>query len=202
MVQCDICGKECKTAQGLAGHKRFKHGVAPGPQLPLEKHDLLITDSKLERLLDERFSVVSDQLDELAGSVGELQLGLPSVVEQLNRRRSITDFSMPEQVAFLEGTLRGLDAEATAILLINAGKEDMLQHATDEEVAEVEARQKAEEAGVKPSPTKADKELVEWIKELWEKKAKVAEEENAVVGEVKKPGWKYLPRLNISIREH
>jgi len=27
MVNCDICGKQLKTRQALAGHMRFKHGV-------------------------------------------------------------------------------------------------------------------------------------------------------------------------------
>ena len=31
MPNCDICHKECKTAQGLAGHRRLRHGTAETP---------------------------------------------------------------------------------------------------------------------------------------------------------------------------
>ena len=30
MLTCEICGKECKTAQGLSGHRRLKHSVVSG----------------------------------------------------------------------------------------------------------------------------------------------------------------------------
>lgn len=30
MLTCEICGKECKTAQGLSGHRRLKHLVVSG----------------------------------------------------------------------------------------------------------------------------------------------------------------------------
>jgi len=30
MLTCEVCGKECKTAQGLSGHRRLKHSVVSG----------------------------------------------------------------------------------------------------------------------------------------------------------------------------
>jgi len=30
MLSCEICGKECKTVQGLVGHRRLKHAVVSG----------------------------------------------------------------------------------------------------------------------------------------------------------------------------
>jgi len=30
MLSCEICGKECKTVQGLVGHRRLKHSVVSG----------------------------------------------------------------------------------------------------------------------------------------------------------------------------
>lgn len=31
MVKCELCGKACKTAQGLRGHTTFTHRLHPGP---------------------------------------------------------------------------------------------------------------------------------------------------------------------------
>jgi len=30
VLNCEICGQECKTAQGLSGHRRLKHLVVSG----------------------------------------------------------------------------------------------------------------------------------------------------------------------------
>ena len=39
MIRCDVpgCGKECKTTQGLAGHKQIVHGIAGAAGSALER---------------------------------------------------------------------------------------------------------------------------------------------------------------------
>lgn len=58
MIQCEICGKEFKDAQGLAGHMQFKHnesGEKPrGAQLPAKPLpvDFLIRELQLPDISD------------------------------------------------------------------------------------------------------------------------------------------------------
>ncbi len=192
-LTCPECGFVAVNANGLRGHRQFKHGVRPsGAQLPLQKQDLLVSESKLAQLLDERLGVVSEQVDELAGVVSELQQGFPSLLEQVNQRTSITEFPIPEQAAYLEHTLRRMSAEAAVTLLINAGKADMLRPATDVEVKEVEEQQ--------PNGRTLAK-LDALLDDIKPKKTKEEREDDAMVlGRKTGPGWKYLENLNTSIR--
>ncbi len=193
-LTCPECGFVAKNANGLRGHRQFKHGVRPsGAQLPLQQQDLLISESKLEQLLDERFSVVSEQLDGITGVVSELQEGFPSVVAELNQRSSITDFPIPEQYHYLVYALRNLDAEAATMLLAHAGKADMLRPATDEDVKEVEDQQ-AEEA-----ETSKSHDLAVVIAGL-EAKASKPKEPTIVKGKRTGSGWKYLKNIDMSIK--
>lgn len=196
-LTCPECGFVAVNANGLRGHRQFKHGVRPsGAQLPLQKQDLLVSESKLQQLLDERLGVLSEQLDELAGVVGELQQGFPALLKQVNQRTSISEFPIPEQAAYLAETLRQLSAESAAVLLVNAGKADMLQAATDKEVQAVEEQQakELEEPGVS--------KLMAVLDEIKPKKTREEREEEAmIVGRTSKPGYKYLKAVNISILE-
>jgi len=65
-ITCPECGFVAINANGLRGHRQFKHGVRSSAQLPLQKQDLLISESKLEQLLDERLGAISEQVAELA----------------------------------------------------------------------------------------------------------------------------------------
>ncbi|GAI68839.1 unnamed protein product [marine sediment metagenome] len=192
-LTCPECGFVAINANGLRGHRQFKHGVRPsGAQLPLQKQDLLVSESKLAQLLDERFGVVGEQINQLAGVVDELQVGFPRLLEQLNQPKRISDFPLSEQARYLEGALRTLDAEATAILLQHAGKADMLRPATD--VVEghiVDEDQQAKEA-----------DLAEFVAEMTEKEAKRKAEELVIEdGKRDEPGWRYLSHLDISIKK-
>ena len=72
MVKCDTCGKECKTAQGLAGHRQFVHGQLPGPQLRLEQPNPLVTQSELEqrlRPLESKLGFTQSELEQRLGIV-------------------------------------------------------------------------------------------------------------------------------------
>lgn len=74
MINCDICGKECKTGQGLAGHKQWVHGIAPAKsQLRLEPTTKSATKLELEELDDrlELTELVAEQLTEQVKTSGE-----------------------------------------------------------------------------------------------------------------------------------
>ena len=53
-MKCEICGKECKTQQGLAGHMRWLHGRPGRKQAQLFPTRRLITDVELIELFKER----------------------------------------------------------------------------------------------------------------------------------------------------
>jgi hypothetical protein len=54
---CEICGKECKTGQGLGAHKRWVHGQPSRKQLRLFPTRRLITDMELIELFKQRDEV-------------------------------------------------------------------------------------------------------------------------------------------------
>ena len=45
-TKCEICGKECKTEQGLAGHKRLGHKMNTAEELPTQ----MTTEERLDDL--------------------------------------------------------------------------------------------------------------------------------------------------------
>lgn len=47
-IRCDLCDKQLASTQGLAGHKRFVHGVKPSGQVPLEPGRRLVTQGELQ----------------------------------------------------------------------------------------------------------------------------------------------------------
>lgn len=54
MLKCEICGRECKTGQGLGAHKRWVHGQPSRKQLRLFPTRRLITDQELIGLFKQR----------------------------------------------------------------------------------------------------------------------------------------------------
>jgi len=51
MIRCEICGQQVSNTQALAGHKRFKHGIRPSGQLPLEPERHFATRAELVKYL-------------------------------------------------------------------------------------------------------------------------------------------------------
>lgn len=193
METCDICGKECKTAQGLAGHKRWVHGVAPArAQLPLEQPNPLITKSVLEQLLDERFAVIAEQVDALSGELAEQVKALSGEqqqseqqgerIKQLDERliaaesKTIDDFTPMERAQFVIPWLTGLDEEDFFTLARNTGHD------------------------VVPDPAVVSV-LAETFPKPEEAKAKAEKEPKTIQGRTSKPGYKYLPHLDLSVLE-
>jgi len=95
--------------RGLKGHRQFKHGIRQSAQLPLEKQDLLVNESKLEQLLDARFAVISEQVDALSGELDQLAeaaKGDGAAITELQERlsaaeaRTIDDFSPMEKARY------------------------------------------------------------------------------------------------------
>jgi len=122
MVKCDICGKECKTAQGLAGHKQWAHGIAPdSAQLRLQPSSPLVTESKLEQRLTELEQQVGkrtiSRLEELLGikevvplskiteSHGSGLIELKSKIESLELRLKRLESKLSKQLTDLQQQL-------------------------------------------------------------------------------------------------
>ena len=47
MVNCEICGRECKNTQGLRGHKTFVHGITSNNKRPVTR---LATEQPVSKL--------------------------------------------------------------------------------------------------------------------------------------------------------
>lgn len=184
METCDICGKECKTAQGLGGHKRWVHGVAPGgPQLRLEQPNPLITKSVLEQVLDERFAVIAEQVDalssELPGALSGEQLEQlqqqDELIKQLEQRLSaaermtIDDFSPREKAEFVIPWLQGLDDKDFFTLSKNTGHDAV------------------------PDPA-----VVTILADTFREQVK---DKTVIKGKTDRPGYRYLDYLNLSVKE-
>lgn len=183
-LTCPECDFIAVNANGLRGHRQFKHGVrASGAQLPLQKQDLLISESKLEQLLDERFGVISDQVNELSGElqqqVEEAKGDSAAITELQERldaaeRKTIDDFSQREKAEFVIPWLQGLDAEDFFKLASGTGHD------------------------VVPDPA-----VVTVLAETFDKPVEQVEEpdESLIQGKTELPGYKYLENLDVSIKE-
>ena len=60
MYECDICHRECRTAQGLSAHRRFLHGVPGARQSRLVPARRFITDIELLELFKKRDASMAD----------------------------------------------------------------------------------------------------------------------------------------------
>lgn len=180
-LTCPECGFVAVNANGLRGHRQFKHSVRPsGAQLPLQKQDLLVSESKLEQLLDERFGVISDQLNELSGELERLDeaaKGDGAAITELQKclraaeSRTIDDFSPREKAEFVIPWLKGLDGEDFVRLSLETGHDAQLVPAVDPEASAA-------------------------IAEIMRKQ----DETPAVIkGKTTKPGYRYLEHLDLSV---
>ena len=218
MEKCDICGKECKTGQGLAGHKRWVHGVAPASaQLRLEQPNPLITKSVLGQLLDERFAVIAEQVDGLSGELaeqvkmlsGEQQQGeqqgerIEQLEQQLSAacRKSIEDFSPRERAEFVIPWLTGLDEEEFFTLARGTGHDAVPDPAVVTVLSETFRRQEEEAKAAEKDPKtilgKTDKPGYKYIECLNLSVKKSA----TIQGKTTKPGYKYLDFMDLSVPE-
>jgi len=178
-LTCPECGFVAVNANGLRGHRQFKHSVRPsGAQLPLQKQDLLVSESKLAELLDERFGVISEQVNELAGELDQLAEGakgdgaaITELRERLGaaERKGIDDFTEMEKAKFVIPWLEGLDDQDFFTLARGTGHD------------------------VVPDPS-----VVSVLAETFQKQAK---EETIIPGKTTKPGYRYLDYLNLSVKE-
>ena len=175
-----------KSPAGLRGHRQFKHGVRPsGAQLPLEQQDLLVTESKLEQLLNERFAFISGHVDALGDDLQQLTEAANSAQQQRDEqivvleqrlseaeRKAIDDFTPREKAEFIIPWMQGLNGEDFVRLALETGHEAQLVPTADPEavtkVAEVMRRQEREEAKV-------------------------------IQGKTELPGYRYLENLDLSV---
>lgn len=189
-LTCPECGFVAKDKRGLNGHRQLKHGVHPSAaQLPLQKQDLLISESKLEQLLDARFAVISEQVDALSGELEQLAkcdgAAITELQERLSaaERKTIDDFSSMEKAEFVIPWMQGLSGEDFVRLALETGHDAQLVEVADSEavakVAEIMRRQEEE--------AKA--------------KAKAEEDPQTIQGKTSKPGYRYLENLDLSVKE-
>jgi len=73
MIECELCGKEFKTGQGLSGHMKFVHGVSGGSGKPVTQ---LVTSEQLQQL--------GEQLRQLEGDTEQLGEQVSSYTHQLS----------------------------------------------------------------------------------------------------------------------
>lgn len=180
-LTCPECGFVAVNANGLRGHRQFKHGVRPsGAQLPLQKQDLLVSESKLAQLLDERFGVISEQVDTLSGELEQLAeaakgdgAAITELQERLRaaERKTIDDFSSMEKAGFVVPWLQGLDDKDFFTLARNTGHD------------------------VVPDPA-----VVSVLADTFREQAE-AENPSTIQGRTDRKGYRYLEHLNLSIRE-
>lgn len=187
-MTCPECAAQgirwvAKNPNGLRGHRQFKHGVLPSSsgQLPLQRQDLLISESKLEQLLDERFGVISEQVNELAGELEQLAeaakgdgAAITELQERLSaaERKSIEDYSSREKAEFIIPWMQGLEAEDFVRLALETGHEAQLVEVNDPAVVAVLAQSFNRSA-----------------------------EPKIITGKTDRPGYKYLENLDLSVRE-
>lgn len=190
-LTCPECGFVAVNANGLRGHRQFKHGVRPsGAQLPLQKQDLLVSESQLEQLLDARFAVIAEQVDGLSGElvqVAEAAKGDGAAITELQGRlsaaehKSIEDFSPREKAEFFIPWMTQLSKADFEKIALETGHDpgtvEVYDPALVARLAETFQRQ-AEEA-----------------------EAKGEEEPQTIKGKTTRPGYRYLEYLNLSIRE-
>jgi len=179
-LTCPECGFVAINANGLRGHRQFKHGVRPsGAQLPLQKQDLLVSESKLAQLLDERFGVISDQVNELSGEQGQLANALEQLAKSEDaaitelqervaaaERKSMDDFSPREKAEFVIPWLEGLNEKDFFTLARDTGHD------------------------VVPDPA-----VVTILAETFKEPAP----ESVIQGKTELPGYRYLEMLELSV---
>lgn len=214
-LTCPDCGFVAVNANGLRGHRQFKHGVRPsGAQLPLQKQDLLISESKLAELLDERFAVISEQMDMLNGDLvqqGEHQVQLAGVAKDdgeaiaelqkrlsVAERKTIDDFSPVEKAEFLIPWLKGLNEQDFFTLAKGTGHDVVHDPAVVTMLAETFPKQAEEPNVVKGKVDEPGWSYLETMDVSIRKGARGMPE--VIKGKTKEPGYKYLENLNLSIK--
>jgi len=98
--QCDICGFMAKTAQGLAGHRQFKHSLE-SPSHTDETGGLPVSDLALEHYLEQH-------MDELIHKLGQASNDDPIVLSDqqlitLMIRRVIPKMKADLELLFSKG---------------------------------------------------------------------------------------------------
>jgi len=190
-LTCPECGFVAVNANGLRGHRQFKHGVRPsGAQLPLQKQDLLVSESKLAELLDERFGVISEQVDTLSGELDQLAEGakgdgaaITELQERLSvaERKTIDDFSTIEKARYFVPWMRQLSKADFEHIALETGHDPLTVEVNDPAMVAMLAES--------------------FNKQAKEAKAKAGEEPKTIQGKTTRKGWKYLEHLDLSVKE-
>lgn len=104
MLECDLCPKRVKNAQGLRGHYRFAHAVERGPGEPSRavERSSFVTENRLDEVLNEQFGGgLPDRLVQQAAE--RFRPILEEQIRELAEPLSEAMASLRERVGKLEG---------------------------------------------------------------------------------------------------
>ena len=109
MVECDLCGKETKTSQGMRGHFRFAHGVersVDGISNPVERSSF-VTEAALEEVLSEQL-----------GGIGDLLIGAVTDKFRPQIEEKLRELAAPilAELADLRGRVNELEAAQSGVV--------------------------------------------------------------------------------------
>ena len=106
---CPICGKECKTPQGLQGHKQFRHKVksnpAAEPANPAAEHSELVQQlsqqTKALEQLEQRISqsTTPEQLNEVKALLHNQVKAVGVAVKRINERAAAKEHNNKKVLA-------------------------------------------------------------------------------------------------------
>ncbi len=181
-LTCDVCGKQLKTAAGLAGHKMLAH---PGTKaVPSESPELALAE--MLGSVKEAYERLHQRLESFGEHFKSLQAQLTSVASTLDGFQASFDAVDSTQIAELEEETARLRKKAKAgdDLWVKLGRPDgfaeVAAHFGYQVVAEVE--DKAEVESEKTPETVVEGPGLKYLRELGER---------AKEG----PGLKYLREL-------
>ena len=219
-LTCPECGFVAKDRRGLNGHRQFKHGIHPSAKSPPRKLDLLVSESKLEQLLDARFAFFTDRLDALNSQ--ERLDGVSAteqMIEKINAQivEQLHDFDERLELVQIDQGLTEADKESLASLEsefanLKTGVNKLVQTINNNvEMVNTKFRVWGDkvsrlfqlidshshyENGTLKIPELLDAEVA-----LADKRVGDLPGDDIRPGKVGKKGWKYLEILNLSIKE-
>jgi len=82
-LRCPECNAVFKNRAGLNGHRQFKHGIRPTAQLPLEQHDRLVSESRLEQVLEQRWELPNQAIAALTERLDQVDKRLSAAIKGL-----------------------------------------------------------------------------------------------------------------------
>ena len=121
-LTCPECGFVAKNANGLRGHRQFKHGARPsGTQLPLQEQDRLVSESRLEQVLEQEIEELMDgvmvpAIEKVRSEVVAIKQQLKEFAEQRLEQPNLT--TLANKVSELAQRLRQAEAQLDSTVAV------------------------------------------------------------------------------------